>query len=38
MAHARRLEGYYTFLAMVMNVARSLSPATATQRLTPFPR
>ena len=35
---AAGLEGYYTFLAMVMNVARSPSPATATQRLTPFPR
>jgi 4-carboxymuconolactone decarboxylase len=34
---AAGLEGYYTFLAMVMNVARSPSPATATQRLMPFP-
>jgi 4-carboxymuconolactone decarboxylase len=35
---AAGLEGYYTFLAMVMNVARSPSPATATQRLIPFPK
>jgi 4-carboxymuconolactone decarboxylase len=35
---AAGLEGYYTFLAMVMNVARSPSPANATQKLTPFPR
>jgi len=35
---AAALEGYYTFLAMVMNVARSPSPANATQKLTPFPR
>ena len=35
---AAGLEGYYTFLAMVMNVARSPTPATATQRLAPFPR
>jgi 4-carboxymuconolactone decarboxylase len=35
---AASLEGYYTFLAMVMNVARSPSPANATQKLTPFPR
>ena len=35
---AASLQGYYTMLAMVMNVARSPSPATATQRLTPFPR
>lgn len=35
---AAGLEGYYTFLAMVMNVARSPSPANATQSLTPFPR
>ena len=35
---ASSLQGYYTFLAMVMNVARSPSPANATQKLTPFPR
>jgi 4-carboxymuconolactone decarboxylase len=35
---AAGLEGYNTFLAMVMNVARSPSPANATQKLTPFPR
>ncbi len=35
---AAGLEGYYTFLAMVMNVARSPSPANATQKLAPFPR
>ena len=35
---AAGLQGYYTFLAMVMNVARSPSPANATQKLTPFPR
>jgi 4-carboxymuconolactone decarboxylase len=35
---AAALEGYYTFLAMVMNVARSPSPSNATQKLTPFPR
>jgi 4-carboxymuconolactone decarboxylase len=33
---AASLEGYYTFLAMVMNVARSPSPANATQKLLPF--
>lgn len=35
---AASLEGYYTFLAMVMNVARSPAPANATQKLSPFPR
>jgi 4-carboxymuconolactone decarboxylase len=35
---AAGLEGYYTFLAMVLNVARSPSPANATQSLAPFPR
>jgi 4-carboxymuconolactone decarboxylase len=35
---AAGLEGYYTFLAMVMNVARSPSPANATQKLAPYPR
>jgi 4-carboxymuconolactone decarboxylase len=35
---AAGLQGYYTYLAMVMNVARSPSPANATQKLTPFPR
>ena len=35
---AASLEGYYTFLAMVMNVARSPSPANATQRLAPYVR
>jgi 4-carboxymuconolactone decarboxylase len=35
---AAGLEGYYTFLAMVMNVARSPSPVNATQKLTPFPK
>ena len=35
---AASLEGYYTFLAMVMNVARSPSPANATQKLAPFLR
>ena len=35
---AAGLEGYYTFLAMVMNVARSPTPANATQKLAPFPR
>lgn len=35
---AASLEGYYTFLAMVMNVARSPSPANATQKLMPFVR
>ena len=35
---ATSLQGYYTFLAMVMNVARSPSPANATQKLNPFPR
>ena len=33
---AAGLEGYYTFLAMVMNVARSPSPANATQKLAPY--
>ncbi len=35
---AAGLQGYYSYLAMVMNVARSPSPANATQKLTPFPR
>ena len=35
---ATSLQGYYTYLAMLMNVARSPSPATATQKLTPFPK
>jgi 4-carboxymuconolactone decarboxylase len=35
---AAALQGYYTFLAMVMNVARSPTPANATQKLAPFPR
>jgi 4-carboxymuconolactone decarboxylase len=35
---AAGLEGYYTFLAMVMNVARSPSPANATEKLAPFPK
>jgi len=35
---AAGLEGDYTFLAMVMNVARSPTPANATQKLAPFPR
>jgi 4-carboxymuconolactone decarboxylase len=35
---AAGLQGYYTYLAMVMNVARSPTPATATQRLTSFPK
>ena len=35
---AAGLLGYYSYLAMVMNVARSPSPANATQKLTPFPR
>jgi len=35
---AASLEGYYTFLAMVMNVARSPSPANATQKLQPYVR
>ena len=34
---ATSLQGYYTYLAMLMNVARSPSPANATQKLTPFP-
>jgi 4-carboxymuconolactone decarboxylase len=35
---AAGLQGYYTYLAMVMNVARSPTPATATQKLTSFPK
>ena len=35
---AASLQGYYTFLAMVMNVARSPSPANATQKLLPYVR
>ena len=35
---ATTLEGYYAFLAMVMNVARSPTRANATQTLTPFPK
>ncbi len=35
---AAGLEGYYTFLAMLMNVARSPSPANAAQKLAPFPK
>ena len=35
---AASLEGYYTVLAMVMNVARSPSPANATQKLQPYVR
>jgi 4-carboxymuconolactone decarboxylase len=35
---AAGLQGYYSYLAMVMNVARSPSPANATQKLSPFPR
>lgn len=35
---AAGLAGYYSYLAMVMNVARSPSPANATQSLAPFPR
>jgi 4-carboxymuconolactone decarboxylase len=35
---AAGLAGYYSYLAMVMNVARSPSPANAAQSLAPFPR
>lgn len=35
---AAGLQGYYTFLAMLMNVARSPTPANATQKLAPFPK
>ena len=35
---AAGLEGYYTFLAMIMNVARSPAPADAKQRLSSFPK
>jgi 4-carboxymuconolactone decarboxylase len=38
LVEAAGLQGYYSYLAMVMNVARSPSPANATQKLTPFPR
>jgi len=35
---AASLEGYYTFLSMVMNTARSPMPAGAKPALTPFPK
>jgi 4-carboxymuconolactone decarboxylase len=35
---AASLEGYYTFLSMVMNTARSPLPANAKPQLTPFPK
>ena len=35
---AATLEGYYTYLSMVMNVARSPLPAGAKPQLTPFPK
>jgi 4-carboxymuconolactone decarboxylase len=35
---AASLEGYYTYLSMVMNVARSPLPAGAKPALTPFPK
>lgn len=35
---ATSLQGYYAYLAMLMNVARSPTPANATQTLTPFPQ
>ena len=35
---AASLEGYYTYLSMVMNTARSPMPAGAKPQLAPFPR
>lgn len=35
---AASLEGYYTYLSMVMNVARSPMPAGASPALRPFPK
>ena len=35
---AASLEGYYTYLSMVMNTARSPIPAGAKPQLTPFPK
>ena len=35
---AASLEGYYTYLSMVMNTARSPLPANAKPPLTPFPK
>jgi 4-carboxymuconolactone decarboxylase len=35
---AASLEGYYTYLSMVMNTARSPMPADAKPALTPFPK
>ena len=35
---AASLEGYYTYLSMVMNTARSPMPAGAKPQLTPFPK
>jgi 4-carboxymuconolactone decarboxylase len=35
---AATLEGYYTFLSMVMNTARSPLPANAKPQLAPFPK
>lgn len=35
---AASLEGYYTYLSMMMNVARSPMPAGAKPALTPFPK
>ena len=35
---AASLEGYYTYLSMVMNTARSPMPAGAKPALTPFPK
>ena len=35
---AASLEGYYTYLSMIMNTARSPMPAGAKPQLTPFPK
>ena len=35
---AASLEGYYTFLSMVMNTARTSLPAGAKPQLTQFPK
>lgn len=35
---AASIEGYYTYLSMIMNTARSPMPAGAKPALTPFPR
>ena len=35
---AASLEGYYTYLSMIMNVARSPMPAGAKPQLAPFPK